>query len=142
MLSPIVAAYACGVSNKARRLLVGTAIGIFVWFLCVLFLWALRPLSDAIPVGINSKGVWTSQTVTCNSLFHSDARDNSPLPTISRPLAYTREACTLVHSQARQVFVFDVLVTMLVLAAVGFIMLRSRRLNRRPESADMPALFA
>ena len=82
-----------------------------VWFLCVLFLWALRPLNDAIPVGINAKGVWTSQTVQCNNLFHSEARDNSPLPVVAKPLVYTREACTLVHTQARQVFIFDAFVT-------------------------------
>ena len=130
------------VSNKARRLLIGTAVGIIVWFLCVLFLWALRPLSDAVPVGINDKGVWTSQTVQCNNLFHGDARDDSPLPVVSKPLKYTREACTLVHTQARQVFIFDVFVMMLVLAAVGFIMMHSRRAHSgqlMPESAALLA---
>ena len=116
------------VSNKARRLLIGTAVGIFAWFLCVLFLWALRPLSDSVPVGINDKNVWVSQTVPCNTLFESDARDNAPLPTVTKPLAYQREACTLVHSQARQVFLIDAVATMLVLGAVGFIMMRARRL--------------
>ncbi len=130
------------VSNKARRLVLGTAAGIFVWFLCVLFFWALRPLHDAIPVGIDKKGIWTSQAVECNSLFHSDARDDSPLPTVSKPLAYTREACTLVHTQARQVFVFDIFVTMLVLGAAGFSMLRSRRLDRTPTVHDSAVIAA
>ena len=131
-----------GVSNKARRLLIGTAVGISAWFLCVLFLWALRPLSDAIPVGINDKNVWVSQTVPCNTLFDSDARDNTPLPKVTKPFAYQREACTLVHSQARQVFIIDVFATMLVLGTVGFIMMRSRRLEGALVTGDTTVLTA
>jgi hypothetical protein len=55
-------------------------------------LWAARPLTDTVPVGMD----WTptlqqppatqrlvSQEVECNTLFDSSARDDEPLPTLT-----------------------------------------------------------
>ncbi|CAB4869408.1 unannotated protein [freshwater metagenome] len=120
-----------GVSDKARRLLFSTAGVVVAWFLCVLFFWALRPLHDVVPVGISADGVHVSQSVTCNTLFQGSARDNTPLPTIVKPLAYPRQPCELVHTQAQQVFVVDVLGALLVLGGLAFVVVRARRLDDR-----------
>lgn len=120
-------------------------VALIVHFALVVGLWAVQPLEDSIPVGID----WSptvasppepqrllSQDVECNSLFDSSARPDEPLPVLpvqpqDRPdLAFQREPCELVHSQARIVFGIDVLFTAGALAALVWI---SRRLRRRDD---------
>ncbi len=50
--------------------------GTIVWYVCILFFWALQPLSDAVPVGVDYAHVppvFVSVTVECNSLFDERA---------------------------------------------------------------------
>lgn len=103
-------------SIKGRRYLIGTVLALLAWYVSVLFLWALQPLSDSIPVGVEAKtGRAISQTVDCNTLFSGAARAADPLPTLVKPYAYPRAACTLVHDQARTLFILN---TVLVVAAL------------------------
>jgi hypothetical protein len=118
---------------------------IVVHFALVVGLWAVRPLEDSIPVGMD----WSptvadppaaqrlvSQDVECNSLFDSSPRPDEPLPELTpqpegrQPLDFQREPCELVHSQARIVFGLDVLFTIGSLTGLAWI---GRRLRRRDE---------
>ena len=121
-------------SNKGRRYLIGTMFTLVAWYVCVLFLWALQPLSDSIPVGIEAKtGRAISQTVDCNTLFSGSARSADPLPTLVKPFAYPRAACSLVHDQARTLFILN---TVAILAALLIAVALAVRLSRRgPEPA-------
>jgi hypothetical protein len=112
-----------------------------VWYLLVVVFWALQPLTDAVPVGIDytqSPPAAVSVTVDCQSLFASAPRGDSPLPTLkeqpkgSPPLGYQREPCVIVQQQARIVFAIDTAAFLVVM--VGFVWLAVRR--RRSASVD------
>jgi len=124
-------------SSRVRRPVLIAAAALIVWYVVVLLLWAVPPLSDSIPVGLdrsptmlvppgNAKQI--SQTVECNSLFSDSARDPGPLPTLPEqptsfaPLEYPRPACTAVQRDARIVFGLNtvfVLIGLVGLAAVN-----------------------
>ena len=129
------------VSNQTRRYLIGTAAALLVWYFCVLFLWALQPLTDSVPVGIaQATNTSVSQTVTCNTLFASSPRGTDPLPTVQEPLAYTRSACGSVQSQPRLVFAFDTLALLMLLALLVVIAFRARAFEA--ELGALPAQSA
>ena len=128
-------------------------VAVIVHFALVVGLWAVRPLEDSIPVGLD----WSptvanppepqrllSQDVECHSLFDSSPRPDEPLPVLpvqpeGKPaLAFQRKPCELVHSQARIVFGIDVLFTAGTLAALVWI---GRRLRRR-DDVTLPASTA
>ena len=116
-------------SKKGRRYLIGTVLTLVAWYVCVLFLWALQPLSDSIPVGVEAKtGRAISQTVECNTLFSGAARSADPLPSLIKPYAYPRAACSLVHDQARTLFILN---TVLVFAALLVAAALAVRLSKR-----------
>lgn len=132
-------------SSIARRSLLMVAGVLLAWYLCVLFLWALRPLEDHIPIGVDPVSHQAvSQTVTCNSLFAGSPRPNEPLPTL-RPLlpltgqqfAYERTPCTLVQHDARLVFALNSLV---LLAAAGGLVAVAIRLRRRDSAPPASTL--
>ena len=107
----------CNVSKQARRYLILSGVAVIAWYLCVLFLWAAQPLSDAVPVGVSKEtGVPVSQSVSCYTLFASTSRSTEPLPLLGESLAYLRTPCTRVHTHARIVFAIDTLVLLGVLA--------------------------
>jgi hypothetical protein len=114
-------------------------------FSLALAVWAIRPLHESMYVGTD----WTPtllvppepsqdvyQEVTCNSLL-SDAGPHGALPSLTPqpadkpPLAYPREPCTFVHSDARKTFAIDVV---LVLAAFGTLAYLARRNVRQREA--------
>ncbi|MFN8023519.1 MAG: hypothetical protein U0Q03_18465 [Acidimicrobiales bacterium] len=124
----------------SKRLVLALAVvAVYAVFVGV---WAARPLSDSVPVGMDySQTVLkppgpqrlVSQEVECNSLFESAARDDTPLPELTTqpkgvdPLDYQREPCVLVHRNARILFAIDIVA---VLVAVAGLVLLSRRLRR------------
>jgi hypothetical protein len=119
-----------------RRFILIGAIGVVVWYVCVLALWALQPLSDSVPVGVDytlKTPVNVSVSVDCNSLFNSAPRDDSPLPELkAQPagdpsLEHQREPCVLVQDHARIVFVLDTAVFALAMAGFAWFVMRRRR---------------
>ncbi|MCU1393816.1 MAG: hypothetical protein JWM34_2244 [Ilumatobacteraceae bacterium] len=102
-----------------------------VWYVIVLFGWALRPLHDSIPIGVDpatSRPV--SQPVTCNTLFAGSAHDGA-LPTLPTLLPlfvgqyeYNRVACDLVQKDARIVFGLDTLGAIVVAGGLVYVALR------------------
>ncbi len=140
-------------SAGRRYALVGVGAAV-VWYVCVLFFWALQPLHDAVPVGIDynlSPPAFVSVSVTCEGLFDGAARDASPLPALTPqptprlPLGFQREPCTLPHQQARVVFVLDTVLFLAVVLACGWFGLWRNRspsagpVNNDPRLVGMPA---
>jgi hypothetical protein len=133
-------------STTAKRLRLA-AVALFVYTAVLVTFWAARPLHDLVPVGIDRTPTTAvppqpeqaiSQSVKCNTLFASAPRPDESLPKL-RPqpkgqpaLAYQRDPCPRVHSEARLVFAID---TVVVLALAGLIAFRAARL-RRPNVAQ------
>jgi hypothetical protein len=118
-----------------RFALIGTAAAI-VWYLCILAFWALQPLTDSVPVGVDytlTSPKAVSVSVDCNGLFDGASRDDSPLPTLNvqpkdtSPLAFQRDPCALVHGQARIIFILDTAGFAAVIAFSVWLALRWRR---------------
>ena len=99
----------------------------------ILFSWALRPLTDAVPVGTDhnlTPARLVSVEVGCNTLFDSTASDAQlmmlkPQPVGNPPLEYNREACTLVQRDARIVFGLDTLGALVVISGLLYFGLRT-----------------
>lgn len=122
-----------------RRILVIAAGAVAVWYIVILFSWALRPLHDSVPIGIDFNAApqrLVSQKVTCNGLFASTAHDGT-LPTLRvlkdngdpkfQQFSYQREACTLVQRDARIVFGLDTLGAIVVISGLLYFGLRTPR---------------
>ena len=112
-------------------------------YACILVgVWAARPLHDSVPVGTD----WTptlavpplpqqlvSQRVTCNTLFSGDARPDEPLPELTPqpkglpPLAFEREPCTLVHTDARRNLAINLIAIVGMFGVIGALARRTRR---------------
>lgn len=118
-----------------RFVFIGTAAAV-VWYACILVIWALQPLSDSVPVGVDytpttPKAV--SVSVECDTLFDGASRGDSPLPPLKvqpkdkPPLAFQRDPCALVHSQARIIFGLDTAGFAAVMACCVWLTLRWRR---------------
>jgi hypothetical protein len=121
-----VAALPSPVMTSARRAILIIAGGVTLWFAVTMAVWALRPLHDNVPVGVDytaQPARQTYQSVECNDVLSSSARDGSPLPALKQqpttapPLAYQRVPCAELHREARFVLWFDVAVVVLVWAA-------------------------
>ena len=101
--------------SGGRRAAILTVIASAGWYACVLTFWAMHPLSDSVPVGVDytrKPPAAISMSVPCNTLFESASRGAvppalKPQPESAPPLAYQRDPCGLVHGQARIVFAFD-----------------------------------
>ena len=122
-----------------RRVALIGALATVVWYLLVLIFWALQPLSDSVPVGIDYTKVPAapvSVTVECQSLFGSAPLGDEPLPTLKEQpknapeLAFQREPCVLVQQQARIIFALDTVAFAAVM--VGFVWLSLRRRRSLP----------
>ena len=123
-----------------------------VWFGCALIFWALQPLTDSVPVGVDHTlkiPVSVSVSVDCNGLFDSAARDDSPLPVLkvqpggSPALAFQRDPCVVVHEHARIIFAVDTAFFVAVMGCLGWFTLRGRRsslsqLGTDPSLVGMP----
>lgn len=128
--------------GRGRRIVLLAAVGVAVWYLVVLFSWAVRPLHDAIPVGVNPKdGKPVSQEVSCNKLFAADAHDGAlptlptRLPIYGQQYEYNRTACTLVQRDARIVFALDTLGAIVIIGGLLYVALRSPVLDPVPPPA-------
>lgn len=122
--------------SAGRRSLLVIIAAATVWYGCTLALWAFQPLHDSVPVGVDYSVQPPSDLsveVDCNTLFDSQARDDTPLPALkAQPdkapaLGFQREPCALVHGQAGTVFIVDTAVFAAVLALGGWLMWRSRK---------------
>lgn len=131
--------------RRARRLMLFAAAGLVAWYVCVLLLWAVQPLSDSVPIGIDlslKQPKQVSKVVDCNSLFAGSARDSGPLPALNvqpidaDPLTYSRTACTTVQRDARIIFSLNTLFVMFALAGMAYI---ARRLAGQPDLPPLPA---
>jgi len=120
-----------------RRILLIAAGAVAVWYIVILFSWAVRPLHDSIPIGTDFDAApqrLVSQDVTCNGLFDSSAHDG-PLPVLRvltntaaanfQQFRYQREACTLVQRDARIVFALDTLGAIVVISGLLYFGLRT-----------------
>jgi len=131
-------------SPRVRRWLSIVAVALVTWYMCVLLLWAVRPLSDAVPIGIDYSPLarvppkpakQVSQNVECNSLFASSPRDSLPLPALNvqppgyDPLTYARGACSAAQRDARIVFGLD---TAFLIVALAGVVVIARRLRDQP----------
>jgi hypothetical protein len=126
------------------------AIAVTVWFLIVLLLWAVRPLSGMVQAGIDYS-VEPSQAVSvrvhCNSLFANEPGTGGSLPEFPpQPdgrvaLAVPVEPCAYIHADARRAFVVDTIVLILVLGGVAAYLARSKRAMLVPsiDSRDVPS---
>jgi len=140
--------------SRARRILLLAAGAVAVWYVVILFTWALRPLSDAIPVGMDytlKNPRLVSQEVDCNTLFDNRARSRDPLPELKPqplnplspqivPLQYQREACTLVQRDARIVFGLDTLGAIVVITGLVYFALRTPKEAPGTHRDPAPAL--
>lgn len=126
-------------SSRVRRPVLIAAVALIGWYVIVLLLWAVQPLSDSIPVGVDRSPTilvpakpekQISKTVECNSLFAGSARDAGPLPELPvQPdkypaLEYPRAACSAVQRDARIVFGLN---TAFVLVGLAGLVIVSRR---------------
>jgi hypothetical protein len=112
--------------------IVGAALTI--WYVVIL-IWAVRPLADAVPVGLDPDGRPVSQVVECHHLF-ADTAIAGTLPVVEPPNEYTRGACTAVQRDARIVFGIDTAVFVL---GLGGLVLGWRRVRRRLAIDALPA---
>ena len=141
--------------SRTRRSLLIVGGVLIAWFLCTIVFWGVRPLSDSVPIGIDQSllcddGVnrcpkQVSETVECNSLFDSSARDTSKaLPVLNvqpegfAELTYSRSACGAVQRDARIVFGLN---TVFVLVALAGVVLVARRTSAHAEPPLMKPLL-
>ena len=127
--------YRVGMFAGRRVALIGVGASV-VWFFCVLVFWAMQPMTDSVPVGVDytlKVPAFVSVSVDCRSLFDSASRDDVPLPALkAQPpktpaLAFQREPCAIVHQQARIVFLLDTAAFAAVAAGFAWLTLRRRR---------------
>ncbi|MEO6125647.1 MAG: hypothetical protein ABIR32_18255 [Ilumatobacteraceae bacterium] len=138
-------------SSRFRRPVLITAVALIGWYVIVLLLWAVQPLSDSIPVSIDHSlkkyepaGRQISQQVDCNTLFAGSARDAGPLPALPvqlpgyEPMQYPpRAACVGVQRDARIVFGLNTVFVLVGLA--GLVLVNRRYSNESPRAAgDQP----
>lgn len=118
-----------------RFALIGT-VAVVVWYVVVLAVWALQPLTDSVPVGVD----YTLQTpkavsveVDCNTLFETSSRGDSALPALKAQavgdpaLAFQRTPCAVVHGHARVIFALNTVVFAAVVAVFLWLSIRWRR---------------
>lgn len=117
---------------RRTRILLYVSLGLVAWFALTLR-WATQPLSDAVPVGKDAFGKVIVENVECGTVFDSAAMGGNAIPTVVTPpkiqpeWALTRVPCTLVHDQAQVLFVMNVVMFVLCLAAIGIVATRTRR---------------
>jgi len=127
-----------------RRTTLLIVAAVTAWFAITFVAWAIRPLSDTVPIGVDyslpgPKPV--TSTVQCNTLFESSAREAAPPPSFNLqpgnapPLGYQRNPCESVHRQGQGLFVANLVVLLLVWIGAGLYLLRARRGGRGSRDA-------
>ncbi len=126
------------------------AVSVTVWFLIVLLLWAVRPLSGMVQAGIDytvEPPRAVSVRVHCNSLFADEPGTGGSLPEFPpqpdgrAALAVPVEPCAIIHADARRAFAVDTIVLILVLGGVAAYFARGKRATLAPsvDSSDVPS---
>jgi hypothetical protein len=119
-----------------RRFAVIATAAAAVWYICIVVVWAIQPLNDSVPVGVDytlKSPRAVSVSVECNNLFEGASRASSPLPTLkvqptdSPALAFQREPCGVVHRHAQIIFLLDTAGFVGVMAFSVWLTLRWRR---------------
>jgi hypothetical protein len=132
-------------SSGRKPILIG-AVALLAWYAVTILFWAVPKLTDAVPAGVDRRpaatapatektgpGVAYSQRVSCNNVFLSAARPDTPLPVLPvQPegvfqLQYNRTPCTSVHSQARTLFILNTIFVVAVFAVGGWLLSRRQR---------------
>ena len=130
-------------TDGLKRTLLIALVAATAWFALVV-VWAVRPQTDSVPVGIDYAAephVPVSQDVSCNGMFSSSSHRGA-LPTLkeqpkgSPPLDFQREPCELVQRDSRIVFGIDVVFYAAVI--VGALLVLRRR-NRAAAPAILSA---
>jgi hypothetical protein len=118
-----------------RFAVIGAAVAV-VWYFCIVVFWAMQPLTDTVPVGIDytlKQPAFVSVSVTCRGLFESAPRTGSPLPALKpQPkglpkLAFQRDPCVLPHKQAQIVFAVDSALFAAIVGCFAWLALRRWR---------------
>jgi hypothetical protein len=134
------------VSNNPRRLVLAVVAVAVAWYAVVLFAWAVRPIHDSIPTGVDRNNRPIAQRVTCHTLFEGADRiervvqgktltiwlNGSRLPDPASGGVYTRDPCVIPHTDAQRVFLLDTLALLAVLAGGGYAYVRLRRVPAEP----------
>lgn len=110
---------------RTNRLFLLAGAALVVWYVVVI-VWAVRPLSDSVPIGLDPDGRPMSQTVECRDLFAGTSTDGA-LPIVAAPNEYTRGACSAVQRDARLVFGLDTAAFVLGVAALVVARRRAHR---------------
>jgi len=114
-------------SPRARKILIGSGLAVIAFYVCILFVWALRPLTDSVPVGTDYTGkspVLVSAEVTCHTLFEGGTGASKALPVLKKQpkgspaLGFQRGVCSAVHRDARIIFGLDTLASVGALAVI------------------------
>jgi hypothetical protein len=137
-----------------RKSLSLAMVGVGLLFVLLIVGWAVRPLSDSVPVGTDwtptlavppKPQVLVSQRVTCNTHFSGRAVDGSSLPALTpqpkdhNQLQFTRPPCELVHSDAQRLLMFDSLFAAAVLG--GLVAFAAHERKASAAHAGQPALI-
>lgn len=129
-------------TGPSRRALVA-AVALVAWVLVLLFGWALRPISDTVPVVVDPTSELAvvlaenpaltpddaprAQPVECNTLFDAAARDVSePLPVLRVDYVYDRPPCESPHAGARLAAVVNAFAVVVMVAGWIWITRRTR----------------
>src|SRR4051812_35607896 len=126
--------------GRSRRIVLLAAAAVVVWYVVVLFGWAVRPLHDSVPIGIDFDAKaphLISADVTCNTLFAGSAHDgplpvlrvltkNTPAPNFQQ-FAYQRDVCTATQRDARIVFALDTLGMLVTVGGLTSLVVRRPR---------------
>ncbi len=126
-------------STRLRRIVIVVMALATVWFATVV-VWAVRPRTDAVPVGVDyrlSPPRPVSAEVSCSGVFDGrDVRGTLPelpeQPEGAPPLAFQREPCGLVHDHARLVLGIDLVAYVLVMVGGGYALVRAGRAEPDP----------
>jgi hypothetical protein len=136
-------------SRISKRLVVAI-VAVILYAVAVTVFWAARPLTDAVPVGIDYSPLLLtppepqrliSQDVECNTLFAGSARPDEPLPVLAvqpadrPPLEFQREPCELVHRDAQLLFGLNVVAVIVALGGLGWALRRVRRTDDEAPAA-------
>lgn len=123
---------------------------IVLWYVVVILLWAVRPLSGFVQVGTDYSGPApraVSVEIECDSLFssHLDLRGALPdfpqQPEDRPPLVLPAEPCAFLRSDARRALAIDTLTLVGALGACVAVSRVSRR-DRHTRSGGAHALAA
>ncbi len=127
-------------TTRTRKRLAIASIGLAVWVAILLFGWALRPISDTVPLLVDPDGPVAqmspgdrfdaveaapeSVTFECTTLFDSNARDGAP-PVAADGFVFERSPCEGPHFDARMALGLNALVVVAAVAVIGFVASRS-----------------